>query len=218
MEKTLIDSLFSYSPIKDDFLIENPYLHEMIALKKQHNNFELSDIYCLREEMISKYAFSIPTIDVLRLITDYSPLIELGAGNGYWAWCLNQLGADIICFDLHPPQEALPWPWGSWEDENIWFDSEWYPVNGGDEKVVQHHGTRTLLLCWPVFHTPMASTTLDFYLLSGGTSLIYIGDNKSCGDVRFHEMLGDKSPVIEKKLPGWPGIDDYVRIFEWKSP
>ena len=39
----------------------------------------------------------------LRTILAYSPLVEIGAGTGYWARLLRQLGADIVCYDAVPP-------------------------------------------------------------------------------------------------------------------
>jgi len=217
MENVAASDIFSYTSNERDHLIENPYLLEIMELKDRLDDIDPAGMLRMREELVSRYAFSIPTIDVLHCIAGYSPFVEVGAGSGYWAFCLNQLGADIICFDRVPPDDAMPWPWGSLEDENVWFHAEWYPVLQGDEQVVRLHGDRTLFLSWPAFHTPMASRALENFLLCGGTNLIYIGDDLSCGDDRFHALLTQREPVVNRKLPGWPGIDDFLRIYEWNQ-
>ncbi|MCP4135516.1 MAG: hypothetical protein GY754_31395 [bacterium] len=206
----------SYTPQDEDLQIDNPYLAEIEELKAgiAARGGDLStELYRHRESLVSQYSFSIPTIESLKILARYSPIVEIGAGNGYWAYCLNELKVDIIPFDKYPPEEALPWPWGSMEDKNFWYDSEWFPVSEGDEEMAAFHAKRTLLLCWPPFHTPMASHTLEAYTRAGGKTLVYIGDRLSSGDAAFHETL-DSLKVLEKiKIPGWPGTNDYLTVY-----
>ena len=46
------------------------------------------------------YAWAIPNNLALRIIQHYGPVIEIGAGKGYWARLLvDSFGVDILCFD-----------------------------------------------------------------------------------------------------------------------
>lgn len=212
--------ILSYRFPEADRRIDNPYLVELRALVEgiRESAGDGSELLKYRAELTARYAFSVPTIGILEMISFHSPLVEIGAGNGYWARCLAQLGADVVAYDRLPPDDALPWPHGGWDEMNYWFDSEWYPVRNGDERFAGLHPQRTLLLSWPLLDDPMASNALRHYLSAGGTRLIYIGDETSSGDAGFHEMKKAFTTLARHKLWSWPGIDDYVEIYELTAP
>ncbi len=202
-----------YVPSEDDRKIENPYLFEVLGLVKEitargsHSPEE--ELYAHRGGLVSKYAFSIPTMDILGVVARRSPIVEIGAGSGYWAMCLNQLGADVIAYDRHPPEEGTPW----WEPSNPWFEREWFQVREGDEKCARHHPDRSLLLCWPPPGDPMAAAALSMYREAGGHTLIFIGDRGSSGDREFHSLLGMLSQLVNRRLWGWWGVEDFLEIY-----
>ncbi len=201
-----------------DRQIDNPYLEELRALVRRlaDSGADALQILNYRMELSSRYAFSVPTIGVLQLIAFHSPLVEIGAGAGYWARCLSQLGADIIAYDSLPPEDSLPWPHGGWEQMNAWFDSEWYPVHNGDERFASLHPGRSLLLAWPLLDHPMAANALRNYLSAGGARMIYIGDESSSGDAEFHSAKRSLTLLTKHKLWSWPGVDDYIEIYAVK--
>mmetsp|Transcript_7858 Transcript_7858/g.19988 ORF Transcript_7858/g.19988 Transcript_7858/m.19988 type:complete len:164 (-) Transcript_7858:188-679(-) len=47
-----------------------------------------------------KYAWAIPDQRAIRIIANFSPLVEIGAGKGYWAMLLRQAGADVLALDI----------------------------------------------------------------------------------------------------------------------
>jgi hypothetical protein len=54
--------------------------------------------------------YATPTNAVLELLAkDYAPIVEVGAGNGYWSAALQELyGADVVAYDLEPPPPPSP--------------------------------------------------------------------------------------------------------------
>ena len=48
-------------------------------------------------------SFAIPNEAALATIAENAPLIECGAGTGYWSALLQQRGVDVLAFDSHPP-------------------------------------------------------------------------------------------------------------------
>jgi len=89
-----IDGLVQYLKLRTFFYT---------TLRSHHTSDLSSALLEYRPELIAKYAFSIPVIGILEIIADYSPLVEVGAGTGYWAMCLTEVGAEIDAFDLQPP-------------------------------------------------------------------------------------------------------------------
>lgn len=141
----------------------------------------------LADEILRRYGFAVPTAAALDAIANCSPhgVIEIGAGTGYWAAHLAQLGVDIAAFDRHPPPSR----------DNQWFagTEPWYPVLRGDERVAEHCPERTLLLIWPTRNETWATTALERYRAAGGRCVAYVGQEPGgrTGDDSFHARLGE---------------------------
>jgi hypothetical protein len=52
------------------------------------------------EELHRKYAWAIPDARALRIIKHFAPVVEMGAGTGYWCSLLRESGVDIVAYDL----------------------------------------------------------------------------------------------------------------------
>jgi hypothetical protein len=199
---------------EDDRLIDNPYLAEIIEivdiLRKSGKVDVQMELLKHRQDFITKYAFSIPLYPFLSIIKEYSPIVELGAGTGYWAWCLRQMGVDITAFDRLPPGETDPW---LWYEGNRWFNDSWFNISEGDERVLSAYPVHSLLLIWPEIHDPMAFRALKVYREAGGRILIYIGDPGSSGGKDFHDTLREFRKILEMEMPSWPGINERLFVY-----
>lgn len=168
------------------------FSREMVLMGKRH---------AFRKE----YSFAIPSKKAIEAIGKLSPLIEIGAGTGYWAKLLQDVGADIKAFDIHPPDTG-----GHHEH----FAPRTYArvLAGGPTQILEHPN-RTLFLCWPPLSNPMAAACLDLYL---GYHLVYIGEGSGgcTGDDHFHELLDANWDEVQQVwIPQWPGIHDYCTIY-----
>lgn len=85
----------------------------------------------------SYFAWAVPNQAALHALLALGPLVELGAGTGYWAWLLTRMGADIIAYDLP----------GSHEGQGFRFRHHLVADGGAD--VLKNICNRALLLCWP---------------------------------------------------------------------
>jgi hypothetical protein len=56
--------------------------------------------------LVDKYSWAIPNDQALNIISQFSPIVEIGSGKGYWASLLRKIGVDILCYDLHIPDET----------------------------------------------------------------------------------------------------------------
>ncbi len=121
--------------------------------------------YERRRAHVRRYAFAVPTEAALTTIARYAPIVELGAGTGYWAYLLRQRGVDVVAYDRFPPDRA--------ENPNRLDPRLWTEVLAGDESVLARFPDRGLLLCWPSWRDPFAAAALDVY---PGATLIYIGE------------------------------------------
>ena len=154
----------------------------------------------------AKYSWAIPTPEAIREISYFAPIVEMGAGNGYWAYLLRKEKVQIAAFDnfslIINEENDLPKPWTQ--------------VLQGDEKTILDHLDKTLLLCWPEDENPMAANVLDLYT---GPHLIYIGEGRGgvTADDSFFDRL-DRDFILVKfvNIPNWPGRSDSLNIYKRK--
>jgi hypothetical protein len=85
----------------------------------------------------SYFAWAVPNDAALKALLALGPLVELGAGTGYWAWLLMRRGADIIAYDVADSHEG----------QGYRFRHQL--VRDGGAEVLKSSGKRALLLCWP---------------------------------------------------------------------
>jgi hypothetical protein len=209
-------SILEYKISDNDLKSYNPYLKKLEKIINEISSLEPDDqafrLLAHRNDFVSEYSFTIPYHDILAKIASYSPIVEIGAGSGYWARCLTEMGADVLAFDSHPPGTMSPW---EWHKSNAWYDDSWYGIIKGDESEAAHYPDRTLFMAWPMPMNLMAYNALAGYKNAGGKTVIYIGDPHpaSSGDEHFYRMLYEHKEIETSDLYSWPGIREKLLIY-----
>jgi len=196
-------------------VLENPYYDEWFRVTRGGKSIdsllalssftERIEAFERRPELCVKYAWAVPSEEALAALLALGPIVEVGAGKGYWAKLLRERGGDVIAYDKDPRQSQ-------WVDRG----EPWSEVLIGDEAAAAAHFERALFLCWPPYDTPFAARALDAYLGSGGRRVAYLGEGTGgcTGDDAFHERLGTLGKPRLVKVPQWPGIHDRLEIYE----
>jgi hypothetical protein len=115
--------------------------------------------------LAQRYSYVIPDDFSLSALAGLGPLVEVGAGTGYWAHRLRALGVDVVAFDQAPPDGARP---NRYHAET----STWTEVIAGDHTILTQYSDRALLLCWP----PLFSTLGECLTYYSGNTVAVIGD------------------------------------------
>ena len=117
----------------------------------------------LQTNLCSKYAWAIPDGRALNILRFFSPLIEIGAGKGYWASLLMKQNVDIIAFDKFAKSTG-----------------NWTPVLKGCPKKLQKEiaARRNLFLCYPYEMESVASPSLEYF---SGEYVIHVGELMTTG-------------------------------------
>lgn len=153
-----------------------------------------------RWKLCKRYSFAIPTKKACRKLMNYGPLVEMGAGNGYWKFCVNQLGGEHVAYDSHPNGN-------SWQDGHRWSD-----VRLGEPSILRRYTNHTLFLSWP----PMSSMAYESLLYFKGDTVAYIGEGSGgcTADDSFHSLLDEEWSQIEHvAIPQYDGIHDTLNIY-----
>lgn len=189
--------------------MEIEYLEKFQKLcKPKKGQKELDAImhrFKVRHDMCREYAFAIPTKEALKEISKYSPIVEIGAGSGYWASLLKKNGAEILAYDKYH------------KDNKYNFTKKYTEVLQSDEKILKTlDPSYNLLLCWPNYDNDFAYKSLKLFK---GVILIYIGEPEGgcTGDEKFHNLLQKDWSLIQNiSIPQWDGIHDQINIYKRK--
>lgn len=60
---------------------------------------DVANTYMARRVLSERFAWAVPTDEAILAIAELGPIVEIGAGTGYWAWLLEQAGAEVLAFD-----------------------------------------------------------------------------------------------------------------------
>lgn len=114
------------------------------------------------QHLCQKYAWAVPDERTLQIIRHFQPIVEIGAGKGYWAKLLRDRNTDIIAVDKYL------------------CDKTWTEVIEGDSKILcdASMAGRTLLLCYPDENEPVSVNCLEHYT---GEYVIHIGEMITTG-------------------------------------
>jgi hypothetical protein len=176
-----------------------------------------------RRKLTRKYSWAIPTDDAINCIAKYSPIVEIGAGTGYWAHLLQEVGATIHPYDKYPPDGTeIPddvskeeWP-GEYQGKS-WYHRGAYPyteIRKGSQHVLKEYSPEwNLFLCWPPMDY-MAKQALAFHR---GRYVIYVGEGKwgcNANNAFFNKLDREYTQIESLSIPQWDGLHDYLEIFE----
>ena len=197
---------------------QNPYLEQLLDNRLINIDGGGYQDYkdCLRRSMArgefcKTFAWAIPNNQAIETIARYSPIVEIGAGGGYWAMLLRDKGVDVICYDKNPPNVKL-----DASKSESWSQVLWSEVLKGGSTQAGKYPDRALFLCWPPYRQNMADNALRHYLKAGGKTIIYVGETKwgCCANEKFFSRL-KKNFTLEEyvSIPVWDSIHD--QLFVW---
>lgn len=185
-------------------MIENPYFATVAGgVTVGGNRYDIGERHIdrlkHRDELIEEYAWAIPNQEAIETIATYDPVLEVGAGNGYWAYLLRQLQVDVLATDADAP-----------------LDPDWSPVwTASAQSVVPDYPDRTLLMVWPSYDEFWPTEALWAYQ---GETVIYVGEGRGgcTADDRFHQLLHDEWTLGETvAIPQYLGLNDRLEV--WHS-
>lgn len=181
------------------------------------------DLQQVRRHLIGTYAFGIPGEEALDCLARHAPIVEMGAGLGYWARCLRERGVDVVAYDAMSDQ------WQAWfrptvlertagglvaRSDPLRFEPVlWTEVLEGGPERLAAHAERTLLLCWPDLWSGFDEESLRAY---EGERVVCVGElgERGTGSDGFRRLLGRAwRPIDDAPVPRWPGCDDHLVVY-----
>ena len=159
--------------------------------------------YSRREELVKRYAWAIPSVAAIECIRKYAPIIEIGAGTGYWA----SLIGNIVAYDEQP-------------FKNFYCSGEsYFPVLKGSFPVIEEYPNHTLFLCWPPMDDFAYDCLWTFTKRSEAQHFIFVGELGGCtGNEAFWNLIESHWEEIENlSIPKYIGIRDHLYVYSRKA-
>lgn len=202
-----IDLRENYTEIQRKYKILEEDVSELLELTR-YSPYAFNSLYDIKQDkyfddvifpLVTKYAWAIPNDFAIETIAKYGPLIEIGAGSGYWAFLVSQTKTEIIAYDDESLEKKEP----KAQPKKKWFD-----VKIGNEQVILRHPAHNLFLCYPPLADfyPLASKSLELFT---GTFVIFVGEErgKNTADNRFFDVIEQDFELLELiKLQSIPGL------------
>ncbi|TDD89110.1 hypothetical protein E1293_05475 [Actinomadura darangshiensis] len=143
----------------------------------------------------ASYAYAIPSPQTIEWAANFCgnlPIVELGAGRGYWAAQLARAGLTVDAYDSEPPDKAL----NASFPKVVGQVDVWHPVrNMADFATRARSSDYTLFLCWPPgWGDTMSCEALTLYEAAGGERIVYIGEPRGgkTGNDAFFDALSSR--------------------------
>ena len=183
------------------------------------------------------FAWAVPNERALDLLKSMKkPILEIGAGTGYWAYLLADRGVDIVAYDMEESHDGHKHRFRHSMVRDGGVEQAALCLKDGDE-----HKGRALFLCWPDIVGDSASDdkdrgTFGFDCLKAynGDTVIFVGElgpnvvraktNEGWGDPfppggsssseAFQTELKDKWRMTERvQLPNWPPYNSHLTVW-----
>jgi len=161
--------------------------------------------YDLRRDFIKLFGFAVLTRCTVDLLKWFGPILEIGAGSGYWASELSQAGVDIIATDSQTGRYYF-------KHGNYFEVSK---CSATDASAA--HPDRALMIVWPCYDDPWAFAALSAYK---GNTVIYVGESQggcTATDSFFELLTSDWVKIESHYIPQFPGIHDALYIYRRKD-
>ena len=125
------------------------------------------------------FAFAVPCDDALSAVASLNrPVVEMGAGTGYWTALLRQKGVDVVAYDAHPPRRITKaFAKGEAKFFGVTYVDDVRECDD-DASCLDAHADRVLMLCWPKSPEDVEGGDWDLRCLDRwrGDTLVHVGE------------------------------------------
>jgi len=143
-----------------------------------------------RKKLVEKYSWAVPREDVIQYCAQFDDLLEIGAGNGYWASLIEELDGDIQATDKSPPEDTYT------EVEQ----ASW-------QYLIAEIRSRPVLMVWPPYDEGVAAGVAR----QSPNHILYVGEQRGgcTGEDEFFDIVDEQYGLVGKlDLHSYTGIHD----------
>jgi hypothetical protein len=158
----------------------------------------------LRKGFVNTWGCSIPCREAVELLRPLSPLVEVGAGTGYWSALLAAAGLDVVATDLEPELNSYGAEVG-----------RHFPVRALDAvRAVEAYPERNVFCSWPTLHGTWLTDAARLILPGKHLALIAEDRGGVTADAGLFDLLDHAfTQSARLELPQFPPHLDRLTIW-----
>jgi len=155
-------------------------------------------------DLAQRYSYVLPDDRSLAALAGLGPLVEVGAGTGYWASCLRARGVDVVAIDEAPPD-------GERTNRYHRRTATWTEVIAGDHTILTRYPDRALFLRWP----PLFSSLGECLTYYSGSVVALVGDggHRTARLTGLNEAFMRSAVFPVRALEPMPGVAATLSIW-----
>ena len=143
-----------------------------------------------RQKFVEEYSWGVPSEDVIQYCAEFDNLIEVGAGSGYWAKCINDADGNVQATDIDPPKDTYT---------NVQQVAAYKLQNKIRDSPV--------LMVWPPYGESMA----EIVARAEPSHILYVGEQRGgcTANDGFFYIIEEKYGLVGRlEIPSYAGIND----------
>ena len=170
------------------------------------SDLPVEEMWPRRNAAIATFGYAIPCKEAISAIAAASPLVEVGAGTGFWSALVTNAGGDILACDDQS---------GKYKFRH----GDHFPVAKVDAvDFVRTFPERNVLAVWPSYGQSWAEDVAR--AMSPGRTLFLVSEGNGgavADDGLFEDLDSDFEEIDDIELPVWPGMHDRLDIYRKKQ-
>jgi hypothetical protein len=178
-------------------------------LRSQGFTFEggpdAAELRLARKAFTRRWGFSIPCAEAVERLADLGPLVEVGAGTGYWTAMLLGAGLDAVATD--PAPDTNPYGFRTGARANV--------IRIDALTAVQTYPERSVLCSWPTEGSDWLTQALAATAKGAKLAMVGCGRGGSTGNDSLYDLLDAEFELLETvTIPQFPGVSDNLTVYE----
>jgi len=171
-----------------------------------HDETRIPEFRMARKAFVRTYGFSIPCAEAIGVLARLAPLVEIGAGTGYWSALLRNAGLDVVTTDAFPVGDI-----GYGFQAGRFCEAE--ALTG--DAAVRAYPERNVFCSWPTQDSPWALAAVR--AMAPGRRLALIGEPRGgeTGTPGLHRYLETRFRLLGTlAIPQFPKERDALFVYE----
>ena len=162
-----------------------------------------------RQHFIEEFGFSLPTAEALALLVAGGPLLEVGAGSGYWSRLVAQQGGDVVASD--PRLERMYGFEHARHLEDAPVRVPWLDIEA--KTAVRRFPKRNVFSSWPSLNKTWLRQAMR--AMRPGRTLFVVREESAAEDSTWAELHLNFRCAASLELLSWHHCHD--RFEAWKK-
>lgn len=206
VSQELIDGVANGKVSEQEFRNRMRSISEDVQLNTQQIIYDIKDPPDARRQYETKFGHCRATPEAIRLVSSYSPLVQVCAGKGHWQRALTLAGATVVAYDNRARTTSHPYSGNPTSVGN---------VLRGEEGALRLHRDKTLLLV----HPPAGDSALRCLHMYEGDCFVYVGEGRSginANDAFFDKLDAEWEPTDILELDPFPQCFERLYVLRRK--